>query len=153
LLGGNKMKVIIGADHAGLEIKERIKKYLDKKGIRYEDLGADSLNKDDDYPDYAVKVARRVAKEKDSKGILVCGTGEGMVIAANKVKGIRAAAPYDSYTAELSRRHNDANILALRGRSFSFRKIRKIINIWLETEFSGEEKHKRRIEKIDRINP
>jgi ribose 5-phosphate isomerase B len=145
------MRIIIGADHAGFDIKEKIKKYLEKKKILYEDLGADSADKPDDYPDYAERVARKVVSERDAKGILVCGTGIGMCIAANKVKGARAAAAYDSYTAELSRTHNDANILCLRGRKFPFWKIKSIMNIWINAEFSGEERHKRRVGKIETI--
>jgi ribose 5-phosphate isomerase B len=145
------MKIIIGADHAGYKVKEKIKDYLEQNKVEYEDLGAYSIDPKDDYPDYAVKVARKVAKGRNIKGILVCGTAEGMVIAANKIRGIRAAAPYDTYTAKLSRTHNDANILTLRGRLFPFERIKKIIRVWLTTEFSGEARHRRRIRKIDAI--
>lgn len=114
------MKIIIGADHAGFDVKEKIKRLLDKKNIKYEDIGAKTFNETDDYPDYAKIAAKKVAKDKDSKGILVCGTGVGICIAANKVKGARAVAAYDAYTAKMSRSHNDANVLCLRGRKFSF---------------------------------
>jgi len=145
------MKIIIAADHAGYAIKEKIKKYLEKKKIAYEDAGAKKHDEKDDYPDFAEKVAKKVARSKDAKGMLVCGTGVGICIAANKVKGIRAVAAYDTYTAKMSRLHNDANILCLRGRKFPFWKMKMILNIWLETGFSGEERHKRRISKIDKI--
>ena len=141
------MKVIIASDHAGVKLKERIKQYLKKRKIEYTDLGTNTLDSVD-YPDYAIKVARRVAKDKILRGILVCGTGTGMTIAANKVKGIRAVAAYDPYSAKMSRIDNDSNILGLRGRFFPFEKVRKIIHIWLSTPFSGKERHKRRIKKI-----
>ena len=140
-------KVYIGSDHTGFELKEKLKKYFVEKRILCDDLGTHSLDSAD-YPDYAFEVAKRVAKEKNAAGILICGTGTGMVIAANKVKGIRAVAAYDTYSAEMSRRDNDANILALRGRFFPFKKIKEIISIWLKIPFSGKDRHKRRINKI-----
>lgn len=141
------MEVFIASDHAGFRLKEKIKKYLERKKIWYQDMGTDSLNSVD-YPDYALKVAEEVAKDRNRRGILICGTGTGMTIAANKVKGIRAAAAYDPYSAKMSRVDNDTNVLGLRGRFFPLKKIKKIINIWLNTPFSGEERHKRRLRKI-----
>lgn len=141
------MKVIIGSDHAGFKLKEKIKKYLKMKKIEYLDLGTDSLESVD-YPDYALRVAKQVAGNKDRRGILVCGTGTGMTIVANKVKGIRAVAAYDVYSAKMSRIDNDTNILGLRGRYFPYEKVKKIINVWLNTPFSGEQRHKRRLKKI-----
>lgn len=141
------MKVIIASDHAGFKLKEKIKKYLERKKIEFEDFGTDSLQSVD-YPDYAIKVAREVAKDKDSRGILICGTGAGMTIAANKVKGIRAVAAYDAYSAKMSRIDNDTNVLGLRGRFFPYEKVKKIISVWLNTQFGGMERHKRRIKKI-----
>lgn len=141
------MEVIIASDHAGFRLKKKIIKYLERKRIKYKDLGTDSLESVD-YPDYALKVAEKVAKNKDRRGILVCGTGTGMTIAANKIKGIRAVAAYDSYSAKMSRIDNDSNILGLRGRFFPFDKIKGIMNVWLKTPFSGEGRHKRRIKKI-----
>ena len=141
------MRVMLASDHAGLRLKEKIKKYLARKKIEYEDLGTKSF-KSVDYPDYALKVAEKVAKNKNTRGILVCGTGTGMTIAANKVKGIRAVAAYDAYSAKMSRIDNDTNVLGLRGRFFPFEKIKKIITVWLDTPFSGEKRHKRRIKKI-----
>ena len=141
------MRVIIASDHAGLRLKEKVKRYLKKKRIEYEDLGTDSFTSVD-YPDYALKVAEKVVKNKNTRGILVCGTGTGMTIAANKVKGIRAVAAYDAYSAKMSRIDNDTNVLGLRGRFFPFEKIRKIITVWLDTPFSGEHRHKKRIKKI-----
>ena len=141
------MRVILASDHAGLRLKEKVKKYLARKKIEYEDLGTESF-KSVDYPDYALKVAEKVAKNKNTKGILVCGTGTGMTIAANKVKGIRAVAAYDAYSAKMSRIDNDTNVLGLRGRFFPLEKMKKIITVWLDTPFSGEKRHKRRIKKI-----
>ncbi len=141
------MKVIIGSDHAGFKLKEKIKKYLKMKKIDYLDVGTDSLESVD-YPDYALKVAEQVARRKDRRGILVCGTGTGMTIAANKVKGIRAVAAYDVYSAKMSRIDNDTNVLGLRGRYFPYEKVKKIINVWLNTPFSGKQRHKRRLKKI-----
>lgn len=143
-------KVYIGADHAGFKLKEKLKKYFEEKKIPYEDLGVYSSDSVD-YPDYAIKVASRVAKEKNARGILICGTGTGMVIAANKVKGIRAVAAYDSYSARMSRYDNDTNVLALRGRFFPFKKTRKIVSAWLATSFSRKERHRRRINKIKKM--
>ncbi len=141
------MRVILASDHAGLRLKEKIKKYLARKKIEYEDLGTNSF-KSVDYPDYALKVAEKVAKNNNTRGILVCGTGTGMTIAANKVKGIRAVAAYDAYSAKMSRIDNDTNVLGLRGRFFPLEKIKKIINVWLDTPFSEEKRHKWRIKKI-----
>jgi ribose 5-phosphate isomerase B len=143
--------IFIGADHAGYQTKEHIKKFLDKNKIRYKDFGSSSPKKPDDYPDYAKKVAKSVAKDKNSKGILICGTGTGMVMAANKIKGARAALVYDNYTAVKSREDNDANIIALRGRGFSREKAKILVKIWLKTKFSNKPRHKRRIQKINRM--
>lgn len=140
-------KIYLGSDHAGFETKEKLKEYFKKKEINYEDMGTHSSDSVD-YPDYAFPVAKKVAKDKNSRGVLICGTGAGMIIAANKVRGVRAVAAYDKYSAEMSRFHNDTNVLGLRGRFFPFRKIKEIVSIWLETQFSGETRHKRRINKI-----
>src|SRR3989344_2131092 len=140
-------KVYIGSDHAGFALKAKLTKYFEKTKVPYEDLGTHSLESTD-YPDYAIAVAQKVAKEEGSGGVLICGTGAGMVIAANKIKGIRAVAACDAYSAKMSRLHNDANVLGLRRRFFPFEKIKKIISIWLKTPFSGEERHQRRINKI-----
>lgn len=141
-------KVYIGADHAGFSLKEKIKVFLEKNNFDCEDLGGQGKSHDD-YPDYAFKVAKSVSRNKDSLGILICGTGTGMVMAANKVKGIRAAVVYDDYSAKMSKLHNNANILCLRGRNFSNEKNLHLIKTWLKSSFSGEERHKRRLKKID----
>lgn len=147
---GNAMKVIIGSDHAGFKLKEKLKDYLKKKKIDYEDIGTYS-EKSVDYPRFAEKVARKVAKNRSYKGILICGTGTGMTIAANKVKGIRAVAAYDIYTAKMSRTDNDSNVLGLRGRGFPLKKTLNIVNIWLKTPFSGNARHRRRLKEIENI--
>jgi len=143
-----KSRVYIGSDHAGFYTKEKTKSYLMSRGFEVKDVGAFELNKEDDYPDFAFKLGEKVIRDKGAKGILICGSGEGMAIAANKVKGIRAAAVYDSYSAKMSRQDNDTNVLALNGRKFSFTKVKKIVDIWLFTEFSNLPRHKRRIKKI-----
>lgn len=141
------MKVYLGADHAGYAVKEHIKQLLDKKNISYEDLGSYS-NVSVDYPDYAKIVAQRVVAEPDAQGILVCGTGTGMAIAANKVKGIRAVVATDTSSAILSRQHNNTNVLCLRGRDFPYEMTEQIVSVWLETHFTGEERHVQRLKKI-----
>ncbi len=143
------MKVILGADHAGFELKEKIKKYLSEENIPYQDMGTHSTDPVD-YPEYAFKVAEKVAENQDKgyRGVLICGTGTGMSIAANKVRGIRAAAAYDAYSAEMARNDNNTNVLGLRGRKFPFSKAKRILSIWLKTAYSNEERHNRRLEKI-----
>lgn len=143
------VKIFIGSDHAGFETKEKIRKYLDSKKISYEDF-TPVKKKGDDYPLYAFKVAKKVAETKDGKGILVCGSGTGMEIAANKIKGIRAVAPYDAYTAKMSRHDNDANIVTFRERGFPSKKVIRLLDIWLKTKFSGAARHKRRIKEINK---
>lgn len=143
------MKVYIGADHAGFKLKEHLKKFLAKKGYEVIDKGAKEHKKTDDYPDYAAKVARAV--QKKGKGILICGSAEGVCIAANKFKGIRAVPVWSIKNAKLSRQHNNANILCLSGWQLEKRKAEKIAVKWLETEFSEEKRHKRRLKKIERM--
>ena len=140
--------IYLGSDHAGFYLKQAIKKFLDSKNLKYQDLGGFSTKKPDDYPDYAFKVAERVAKEKNSRGVLICGSGTGMVIAANKVVGIRAALAYDSYSAKMAAQDNNVNVLCLRGRFFAPENAKKIISTWIKTSFSSKLRHKRRIKKI-----
>lgn len=142
------MKIYLGADHAGFSLKEKIKKYFDKFGLEYEDLGGEG-KKDDDYPDFALKVGKKVSK--GGKGILICGSGTGMVVAANKIKGVRAGVGYDSYSVIKGREDNDINVLCLRSRKFSDRGNLKLVKLWLRQEFSGKARHKRRIKKISFI--
>ena len=141
------MKIYIAADHAGFAVKEKLKQLLEQKGMQYEDLGTDS-EKPVDYPDYAATVAKKVTVDTDARGILICGTGTGMVIAANKVKGIRAVVCYDAFTAHMAREHNNANILCLRGRDFPYEQIEEIVGVWLTTPYSGDIRHEQRLDKI-----
>jgi ribose 5-phosphate isomerase B len=141
------MKYFIGTDHAGFEVKPFVIEYLQKKGIEVEDLGCYS-SESVDYPDYAHKVAEAVLANPDSKGILICGSGIGMSLAANKHKGIRAALCHDYYTAAMARRHNDANILCFGARIVGLGVIESILEGWLTNEFEGG-RHERRVKKID----
>jgi ribose 5-phosphate isomerase B len=145
------MKVIIGSDHAGYALKERLKNYFDKVNIKYEDVGAFSKNDKDDYPVYAEMVSKKVSKNKLLKGILICGSGTGMAIAANKFRGIRAVVCYDKYSAKMSRHDNDANVLCLRGRFFPHDKARDIVSVWLKSKFSGLARHKRRVSELKKL--
>ena len=140
--------VVIGSDHGGFFLKEEIKRFLEELGKSFEDVGtfsADSV----DYPDIAKTVAKKVVENK-SIGILICGTGIGMSIAANKVKGIRCALCHDAYTAEFARRHNDANIIAFGGRTTGVEIAKQMVKIFLSTPFDGG-RHQRRINKITEL--
>ena len=139
-------KICISSDHAGYEIKEFIKEQIIKSKISIIDLGP-FLKKSVDYPDYAKKVSNRVSKRKSDLGILVCGSGTGMAISANKTKGIRAAVGYNIKSTQLSRQHNNANVLCLGSRLTKKKDIKKIIKIFLNTKFEGG-RHKRRVKKI-----
>ena len=144
------MKVFLGADHGGLELKNEIKRYLKGKGIEHKDLGTYSSDSCD-YPDFALKVAKQVVENAGSAGILVCGTGIGMCMAANKVKGIRAALCTNEYMARMAREHNNANILCLGARVLGKETALKIVETFLNTSFTAEERHKKRVEKIMEI--
>ncbi|MEW5896854.1 MAG: ribose 5-phosphate isomerase B [Nanoarchaeota archaeon] len=143
-------KIYIGADHAGYILKEKIKKWLVKKKISVVDVGAHKLIPTDDYPDYAAKVAANVARD-NSVGILICGSAQGMCIAANKVHGVRAVVPFSPKEAQLSREHNDANVICLSGWYFNLQKAAKIVEKFLSTPFSQEKRHLRRINKIKKL--
>ncbi len=143
--------IVLGGDHGGYRTKEAVKRALMKDGYTIVEVGGFSPDKPDDYPDYAEEVARAVSSDRSTTGILVCGSGTGMVIAANKVKGVRAAMVYDAYSAKMARRDNDANIIALRGRGFPQRDAVRLVRLFLRTPFSGEARHKRRIRKITRL--
>ena len=139
-------KIFISSDHAGFKLKETIKDYLRNKKVKIEDLGP----KDDssvDYPDYAHKVARKVKSRKSNVGILVCGSGTGMNIAANKHKNIRAAQCFNLKSTKLSRLHNDANIITLGSRLITKKNALKFVSVFLNTKFEGG-RHLRRVKKI-----
>ncbi|MBS6195116.1 MAG: ribose 5-phosphate isomerase B [Clostridiales bacterium] len=140
--------IAIGCDHGGYELKKEIKAYLDEKGIAYQDFGCDSMESVD-YPVYARKVAHAILDGSCEKGILICGTGIGISIAANKVPGIRAALCTDCFCAQATREHNDANVLALGGRVVGPGLALKIVETFLETPFSNDERHIRRINLIE----
>ena len=144
------MKIAIGSDHAGYELKEEILHLLASQQIEFLDFGAFSTESVD-YPDYGIKVAEAVAAGEFDLGILVCGSGIGMSIVANKVPGIRAALCIDTYCAKFSREHNNANILVLGGRVVSKDTALDIVKTWLSTDYPGEHRHARRIEKISEI--
>lgn len=140
------MKIGIAADHHGVKIKKNIKDYLEKKGYEVIDFGPDTLESVD-YPEYAFKVGNAL-KEEVEMGILICGTGIGMSIAANKINGVRCALIHNVKEAKLARLHNNANCLAL-GSSISMFKIKGIVDAFVKTNFSNEERHARRIEMIN----
>lgn len=140
--------IALGCDHGGFELKQEIIKYLESKGLEYKDFGCYDT-KSVDYPEYGKKVAVAVASGECEKGILVCGTGIGISIAANKVKGVRAALCTDCFMAEATRQHNNANVLALGGRVVGPGLAIKIVDTFLNTEFSNDERHIRRIDQLE----
>jgi RpiB/LacA/LacB family sugar-phosphate isomerase len=143
------MKIALASDHAGYSEKERLKPLLLELGLEVEDLG--TVSEDSvDYPDYARKVAERVAHGEAEQGVLVCGSGTGMAIAANKVPGVRAAVGWNEETARLARQHNDANVLSIGARTTPPEEIPKIVRAWFDTKFDGE-RHASRVEKIKQI--
>lgn len=141
--------IAIGADHGGFQIKEAVKKYLEEKNIPFQDFGSYD-GQAVDYPEIAIQVAHAVTNGEAEKGILCCGTGIGISIAANKVKGVRAAVISDEFCAEMSRRHNDANILCMGGRVINDEKAVKFADIFLNTPFDGG-RHARRVDMITKI--
>ena len=144
------MRIALGADHAGVALKREVARLLDERGIPYTDFGTDSTDSVD-YPDFAAVVGREVSSGNYERGILVCGTGTGMAMAANKIPGVRAAAPADETAARLSREHNDANVLALGERLTGPEVARDIVTTFLTTPFSGG-RHQRRVDKINALD-
>ncbi len=140
------MKIALGSDHAGFELKEDLRAYLAELQVDAQDLGAFSQEAVD-YPEVAGKVAGKVARGEVERGLLICGAGIGMSIVANRFPGVRAALCHDSFTARVSREHNNANILVLGGRLIGKDLAREILKIWLEAEFQGG-RHQRRLDKI-----
>ncbi len=142
-------KIALAADHAGFEEKEKLKATLIEIGVEFDDMGTfsgDSV----DYPDYARKVAEAVARGEYDQGLLVCGSGTGMAIAANKVKGVRAAVAWNEEIARLARQHNNANVLSLAARYTPDDEIKKIVRAWFDADFEGG-RHERRVEKMTEI--
>ena len=144
------MKIGIGSDHGGFSLKEDIKKYFDEQGIEYIDYGTNSLDSVD-YPDYGKKVAEAVVSKEVDRAIVICGTGIGISIAANKVKGIRCALCGDTYSARMSREHNDANVLALGARVLGVDLAMEIVATWIGAKFQGG-RHEKRVKKICEIS-
>jgi len=141
------MKVVIGSDHGGYRLKEDLKPYVESLGHEVIDIGCHS-EQSTDYPDYAGVACEKVLSGEADKAILVCGTGIGMCIAANKIPGIRCALLSDTFSAQATREHNDTNVLALGGRVVGPGLAREIVRVWLETPFSREERHVQRLNKI-----
>ncbi len=142
--------IALGSDHAGLELKNAIKLHLDARNIEYKDYGTYTPDSAD-YAVYAEKTAKAVTSGECTRGLLFCGTGVGISIAANKVKGIRACCCSDKFSAEMTRLHNDANILCLGGRVVDVEKAIELVDVFLDTEFSGEERHIRRIAQVTEL--
>ena len=146
------MKIYIAGDHAGFKLKEKLKPWLEKQGHRVIDMGPFKLNPKDDYPDFVIPLAKKVSRDKKSRGIIMAGSGQGEVIAANRVKGARAALFYggDLNILKLSREHNNSNILSFGARFLKENEIKKAITVWLTAPFSNAARHKRRLAKNDR---
>ena len=142
-------KIVIASDHAGRELKEDLKEYLLSIGIEPIDMGANS-DKSVDYPDYGIPLAEKVSRGEVARGVLICGTGIGMSILANKFRGVRAALVNDVYTARMAKEHNDANILVIGGRVVGKGIAREILKTWIEAVFEGG-RHQRRLDKITEI--
>jgi len=142
------MRMAVGADHAGYELKVEIINLLGELGHTYRDFGPYEKEPKDDYPDFGVPVARAVAKGEFDLGILICGNGVGMCILANKVRGIRAALCHDTFSARSSREDDDANVLCLGARVIGVELAKEIVKTWLSATFSGADRHRRRLKKV-----
>ena len=147
-----KQTIFLSGDHAGFKLKGKLKPWLEKKGFEVKDFGPHKYNKNDDYPDFVIPMARAVVKDKNSVGIIVAGSGQGEIIAANKIKGIRAALFYggNPKIVKVTREHNNANILSFGSRFVTENGAKKAIDIFLKTKFSGG-RHKRRLRKIENL--
>jgi ribose 5-phosphate isomerase B len=145
------MKLYLGADHAGFELKQQLVKYLRDRHYDVEDVGAHELDKNDDFPRYAFAVATKVLGEDDARGILVCGSGQGMAMAANRISGIRASIAWSEEVAHETRIDNDSNVLSIPARFLDTKTAEKIVETWLETPASDDPKYHRRIDEIEDI--
>lgn len=144
--------VYLGADHRGFRLKEEVKKLLRELGVEFEDLGNQRYDPEDDYPDFARRVAQSVALAPDrNRGILICGSGVGVDIVANKFSGVRSAVVPSIEMAQLARLHDDTNVISLSADHLTENEAKRIVKVWLETPFSGEERHVRRLAKIRQI--
>jgi RpiB/LacA/LacB family sugar-phosphate isomerase len=147
----NQDTILIGSDHAGYELKEAVKAHLRKIGVPFEDSGADRIDPQDDYPIFATRVAKQISQKKFSRGIVICGTGIGASIAANRWRGVRAALCWTPEVAKLSRNHNDANVLVLGGRTTPAEIAMDIVDAWLESRYEGG-RHARRVQQLDDLS-
>lgn len=145
------MKIFIGADHGGFDLKNQLKEHLVHRGCEVEDIGAHTLSKDDDYPPIAFELTTKVLSEDDARGILLCSSGEGVCIAANRVRGIRAALVWSPEQARETRRDNNSNVLCLGANLTSLEVATAIVDNWLDEEFSGAERHVRRLKQIEEL--
>lgn len=143
--------VYLGADHGGFDLKEELKKYLSELGYELTDLGAHNLDPNDDYTDFVIPVAQKVAQDPQNRGIVIGRSGQGEAIATNKIKGIRAAVCFSEEMARRTRDHNNSNILSLGADFIDTETTKTIVKAFLETPFSGEERHVRRLKKIEEI--
>lgn len=141
------MKVAIASDHGGYNLKQEVVRYLEDKGIDYEDFGTDSSDSVD-YPDFARPLSEKVKNGEFDRGILICGTGIGMSIAANRISGVRCALVHDTFSAKATREHNNSNVLAMGERVIGVGLALEIVDVWLNTEFEGG-RHERRVNKIE----
>jgi ribose 5-phosphate isomerase B len=142
------MKIAIASDHAGYALKEKVKDLLTTQGVEVTDFGTNNAVDPVDYPDYGRPAARSVAQGRHDRAVLVCGTGLGMSLTANRIKGVRGTLCHNAFTAEMARKHNDSNVLILGGRVVSDTDAEQIVKVWLDTPFEGG-RHKRRIDKIE----
>ena len=142
------MNILVSNDHAGVELKNAVKKFLEERGCVVENLG-DNSGESVDYPDIIHPLAKEISKNKNKKGIIMCGTGNGVSMVANKYEGVRAGLCWSKEIAELIRKHNDANVLSLPARFISTKEALEIVDIFLNTDFEGG-RHERRVEKIDK---
>ncbi len=146
-----KPTIYLGADHAGWQLKEDIEAFLKEEGYAVVDMGNEHLVGDDDYPDFGHAVAKRVVTDPDGRGIVLCGNAQGICIVANKVRGVRAATGFNEDVARTSRTDDHSNVLCLPGRFLKPDEARAIVKTWLETPFSGEDRHVRRLKKLEEI--
>jgi len=146
------VKIFLGADHNGFDLKEKIHAYLLEQGHEVVDKGDERFDKDDDFPMYAARVATDVLTNEKTVGILICGSGQGVCMAANRYKGIRAALAWNEESAYEARHDDDSNILCLPARQIDFAQAREIIDMWLETEFANAARFKRRNQQLDKLN-
>lgn len=145
------MKIFLASDHAGFHLKEKIEAYLSKLGYDVEDVGNKELDPDDDYPQFAYAATTKVLGEDDARALLICGSGQGMCIAANRVRGIRASICWDETSARETRNDNDSNVLCVPARVLGTDEALKVIDTWLKTPFSDAARHKRRLNEIEDI--